>query len=502
MSTTTPTLAHRDRARDELGRSAFDVLVVGGGIIGISTAWTASQAGLRVALVDGGDFAGATSSASTKLVHGGLRYLQTGNLRLVSENHRERRELARHVAPHLVNRRTFLVPVYRDGPHGAAKLGAGVALYSALSGFGDGVGRLVGARRATELVPSLRADGLRAAAVYTDHQMNDARMAVMTVRAAVEAGATVLNHARVEDLLVADGRVVGAEVRDVLTGEMFDVRATRVVNATGPWLDRLRRLENPFAASSVRLSKGAHLVIRPPAQWQAGLTVPVDRSRVSFAIPWEDHLLVGTTDEEYDGDPARVAVTDADVSQILGELEPAVALASADVVSTFSGVRVLPLTEGNSSHAPRETVITEGPGGMLSVAGGKWTTFRHIGRQVADRLGVPLPTLDRMPLPGIASPVAITGWLIAEGLPADVAAHLASHYGSHALDLARLVRAEPRLADRLHPDGPDIAAQVVHARDHEWAADEDDVLRRRTTVALRGLDTPAVRSAVRALLAH
>src|SRR5215218_1645830 len=190
----------RAEIRERLDRAAYDLLVIGGGILGISTAWHASQSGLRVALVDTGDFAGATSSASSKLLHGGLRYLQTGAVKLVAENHFERRAVARQVAPHLANPLTFYLPVYRNGPHSAAKLGAGVFAYSALSAFGDGVGHLLSPEKARRAVPELRTENLKAVAVYGDDQMNDARMALMTVRAAMESGAAVLNHAEVTGL--------------------------------------------------------------------------------------------------------------------------------------------------------------------------------------------------------------------------------------------------------------------------------------------------------------
>ncbi|GAA3743009.1 glycerol-3-phosphate dehydrogenase [Spinactinospora alkalitolerans] len=507
----------RAQARAELARGTFDLLVIGGGILGTAVAWMATQAGLRVAMVDAGDFAGATSSASSKLVHGGLRYLQTGNVRLVAENHRERRSLAADVAPHLVNPMPFLVPVYKGGPHGAAKLGAGVFLYSALSAFGDGVGRVISPARARRLVPSLRTEGLRSVAAYHDHQMNDSRMAVMTVRAAVDAGAVVLNHAEVVGLRRTHGRVSGAEVRDRFGGAEFGVDARLVLNATGPWVDHLRRMEDPSAAPSVRLSKGAHVVLRTQRPWRAALTIPVDRFRVSFAIPWEGHLLLGTTDEEYDGDPAEVGAVGTDIDQILDEAGLGIEshfLDPSNITYAFAGLRVLPGGPGGTSAAKRETVVSEGRGGMLSVAGGKWTTYRHIGRGVIERLrrlsAVPLaedmtPPLRTVPLPGIGAPDAITHRLLVDREPgarmdALVARHLASHYGSLALDIAALVRADPALGERIHPDGPDIWAQAVFARDNEWAATPDDVLRRRTTVTVRGLDTPEIRERTARLL--
>ncbi|CAM5564604.1 hypothetical protein SVIOM342S_01773 [Streptomyces violaceorubidus] len=352
--------------------------MIGGGILGISTAWHAAQSGLRVAVVDAGDFAGATSSASSKLLHGGLRYLQTGAVKLVAENHFERRAVSRQVAPHLANPLTFYLPVYKGGPHGAAKLGAGVFAYSALSAFGDGVGHLLSPAKAAQDVPELRTDNLKAVAVYGDDQMNDARMALMTVRAAVESGAVVLNHAEVTGLRFTNGRVTGAELKDRLSGDEFGVNARLVLNATGPWVDHLRRMEDPAAAPSIRLSKGAHLVLKRTAPWKAALATPIDKYRITFALPWEDMLLLGTTDEEFEGDPADVAVNEKDIAQILDEAAFSIRDQQLDrdlITYSFAGLRVLPGGPGDTAKAKRETVVTEGRGGMLSVAGGKWTSL-------------------------------------------------------------------------------------------------------------------------------
>ncbi|MFD8592370.1 FAD-dependent oxidoreductase [Streptomyces sp. NPDC059637] len=511
----------RSETRDLLSHGTFDLLVVGGGILGTSVAWHAAQSGLRVAMVDAGDFAGATSSASSKLVHGGLRYLQTGAVKLVAENHHERRVLAKDVAPHLVNPLTFYLPVYRGGPHGAAKLGAGVFAYSMLSAFGDGVGRVVSPARAAADNPALRTEDLKAVAVYGDHQMNDSRVAVMTVRAAVESGAVVLNHAEVTGLRTTGGRVTGADLKDRLDGTEFGVDARLVLNATGPWVDHLRAMEDPGAAPSIRLSKGAHVVLRRKAPWKAAMATPIDKYRITFALPWEDQLLLGTTDEEYTGDPADVRATEADIAQILDEAAFSVRdeHLSRDLITyAFAGLRVLPGGPGDTASAKRETVVTEGRGGMLSVAGGKWTTYRHIGRTVMAKLAElpgralaedmePLDRLPRrVPLPGIASPNAVAHRLLVDHDPGSrmdplTARHLATHYGALSFDIARLVNEDPSLGERIHPDGPEIWAQVVYARDHEWAVTAEDVLRRRTTLTVRGLDTDEVRSRVEALLA-
>ncbi len=517
-------LPGRAETREQLSKATYDLLVIGGGILGISTAWHAAQSGLRVALVDAGDFAGATSSASSKLLHGGLRYLQTGAVKLVAENHFERRAVSRQVAPHLANPLTFYLPVYKGGPHGAAKLGAGVFAYSALSAFGDGVGHVIGATKAARDVPELRTENLKAVAVYGDDQMNDSRMALMTVRAAVAAGATVLNHAEVTGLRFTQGRVTGAELKDRTDGVEFGVGARLVLNATGPWVDHLRRMEDPKAAPSIRLSKGAHLVLKRTSPWKAALATPIDKYRITFALPWEDMLLLGTTDEEYEGDPADVAVNDKDVTQILDEAAFSIRdqQLSRDLITySFAGLRVLPGGPGDTSKAKRETVVTEGRAGMLSVAGGKWTTFRHIGRTVMNKLaalpGHPLGEYDdglvpisrlpkKLPLPGIANPNAVAHRLLVDGgtpgprMSADTARHLATHYGSLSFDIARLADEDPALAERIHPDAPEIWAQVVYARDHEWAETADDVLRRRTTLTIRGLATDEIRGKVEDVL--
>ncbi|RII18773.1 Aerobic glycerol-3-phosphate dehydrogenase [Streptomyces sp. YIM 130001] len=512
----------RAETREQLSRATYDLLVIGGGILGISTAWHAAQAGLRVALVDAGDFAGATSSASSKLLHGGLRYLQTGAVKLVAENHFERRAVSRQVAPHLANPLTFYLPVYKGGPHGAAKLGAGVFAYSALSAFGDGVGHLLSPSRAAQDVPELRTDNLKAVAVYGDDQMNDSRMALMTVRAAVAAGAAVLNHAEVTGLRFTGGRVTGADLKDRTDGTEFGVDARLVLNATGPWVDRLRTMEDANSAPSIRLSKGAHLVLKRTSPWKAALATPIDKYRITFALPWEDMLLLGTTDEVYEGDPADVSVTEQDTKQILDEAAFSVRdqQLSPDLITyAFAGLRVLPGGPGDTSKAKRETVVTEGRGGMLSVAGGKWTTFRHIGRTVMNKLsqlpGHPLgedmqPISElpkRLPLPGIANPNAVAHRLLVDGdatpgtrMSPETARHLATHYGSLSFDIARLANEDPALAERIHPDAPEIWAQVAYARDHEWAETADDVLRRRTTLTIRGLATDEIRGQVEKVL--
>jgi glycerol-3-phosphate dehydrogenase len=489
------TFAQRAAVVERLRTERFDLAVVGGGIVGAATAGLAAQAGLRVALLERHDFAAGTSSASSKLIHGGLRYLRMGDFRLVREALREASVLRRTVAPHLVEPLDFVLPIYRGGPYGPTAMRAALGTYGFLAGSFRHRGRLVPVAEAGALVPQLRQEGLRAAGIYPDARTNDARLTLANVRAAADAGAAVANRAEVAALERSGERVV-LQVHDRLAGEWLDVDAAAVVNATGPAVDELRRLEDPRAGTSVALSKGAHLVLDRPGEWRAALTIPIDRSRVSFAIPWEGLLLLGTTDSEAELGEDALDVTDAEQAQILDEAGQGLPreLLSPDAVrACFAGLRVLPLADGSTARTRREVVLSRGRLGVLSVAGGKLTTYRLIARSVLATLGVE-PATPR-PLPGACDPATLR-----LDVEPRLALHLARTYGS----LAREVLAVDR-PDALEPlaDGAlDVVAQAVYARDREWAHDPDDVLRRRTSVALRGLDTPAVHERVRALLAE
>jgi glycerol-3-phosphate dehydrogenase len=496
-----PRLAVSDRgaAWEQLASRPFDLLVAGGGIIGASLAAEAARAGLAVALVERGDFGGATSSSSSKLIHGGLRYLRMGDVRLVREAHRERRALLRVVAPHLVRRLPFLVPLYRDGPFRPTTIRLGLSAYSLLAG--DRLGGLLKPERARRSVPELRLDGLRACGIYRDAWTNDARLCLANVRAAAEAGATVVNYAEVTAIRIAHGRAAGADVLDRETGEIAGVSARAVVNATGPWVDRLRLMEDPHASPSCRLSKGAHVLVPRPDGWSAAVTVFQDAVRVSFAVPLGGMLLLGTTDEPYDGDPDEVGPTDRDIAQVLAEAGRAL---EADVVGrdrvrfAFAGLRVLPGSEGDTVSVRRETVISRGPAGMLSIAGGKLTTYRRIALQALDclRPELGLHRLDKRPwpLPGAAG---LSDVVFPVEIDPQLRTHLLQLYGALAAEVLAPAAEDASLLEPLDPDGQDIAAQAVYAATHEWARTPEDVLRRRTMLALSGLATP--RAAERAL---
>jgi glycerol-3-phosphate dehydrogenase len=487
-------LSRRERALEELGTRRFDLLVIGGGIIGAGIANEAARAGLEVAVVDRRDFGSQTSSASSKLIHGGLRYLRLGDIRLVREAHRERRALLRVVAPHLVRRLPFLVPLYRHGPYRPATVQVGLWLYSTLAR--ERLGGFVRPERARRSVPALRLEDLRGCGLYADAWTHDGRLCLANVRAAADQGATVLNYAEVTALRIAGSRVTGAEVWDELGEATVTVGAKRVVNATGPWVDAVRRLEDPAASPSGRLSKGAHLLLEPGESWSAALTIPHDELRVSFAVPWEGMLLLGTTDELYEGDPDGVEATDADAEAILAEaavaIEPEL-LRPERVRARFAGLRVLPGRGGATASARRETVLLRGPAGMLSVAGGKLTTYRRIALGALRESGVRGLARTPAPLPGAAGLGEATGRLARRfpQLEPAVRSHLAHLYGSLTEEVLVPAEDEPAFLEPLVPGAPDIAAQALYAWTHEWACTDEDVAQRRTTLGIRGHDLPA-----------
>jgi glycerol-3-phosphate dehydrogenase len=456
---------------DALASRQFDLLVVGGGIVGAGIAEAASAHGMSVALVDKGDFANATSSASSKLIHGGLRYLRLGDVGLVREAHHERRILMSTVAPHLVRRLPFLFPLYEDGPYRPWFVQTGIVVYSTLARAR--LNGLVKVERAKRMVPQLHDARLRSCALYADAWTNDGRLTLANVRAAADRGATVLNYAEV----VALGRG-GAEV--AVDGTTVSVRAKTIVNATGPWVDRLRRLEDSRAKPSMRLSKGVHVLVDGGDDWDAALTIPHDKVRVSFAVPWEGMLLLGTTDTPHDGEPEDVRVTDDDVRQVVDEASVAVD-GLGTPRATFVGLRVLPGGDGTTASAKRETVFSTGPTGMVSVAGGKLTTYRRIALDALDEVGVRGLSRRPRPLPG-ATGLERIAW------PADLDTatrnHLLHLYGSLAPEVLAPAADDPTLLEPLVAGRPDLRAQDVYARAREWALTDEDVLRRRTTAWL------------------
>jgi len=461
----------------------FDLLVVGGGIVGAGIARDAAMRGLRTALVDRGDFGSGTSSKTSRLVHGGLRYLKKFRIGLVRQAVRERDRLIRQ-SPSLVRPLAFTIPAYEGRGTGPLTLRFGLWVYDFLSR--DKVlprRRWLTSAGVQDREPGLAASGLGGGGVYHDALTNDARLVLALVRSAAESGATVANHAGVTELLREGGRVVGARIRDRMTQEAFDLRATVVVNATGVWLDRLRSAST--AAPTLRPTKGIHIFLRRDkiGNREAVVLNAKRDGRMLFVLPWGALTLVGTTDTDFDGDPDRVLPTPDDVRYLLeavNEAFPRARVGPADVVSAYAGLRPL-IREGTpkeESDISREHDVFEDADGLLSVAGVSLTTHRAMAEEVVDRvcdrLGRKLAcrTADAGlgPSPGYANE------LRALGVEALAAGFLASR---HPLADIRPWLGKPSAEDRIVPELPYPWIEVSIAVECEMAATLDDVMVRR-----------------------
>ncbi|MBK9446581.1 MAG: glycerol-3-phosphate dehydrogenase/oxidase [Betaproteobacteria bacterium] len=458
------------------GGRVWDLLVIGGGATGLGIAVDAASRGHSVLLLERDDFAKGTSSRSTKLIHGGVRYLRQGNVALVIEALKERGRLRRN-APHLVRDLAFVVPSYAwwESPF----YGVGLKLYDLLAGeCGFGASRHLSEDEVVAAIPTIETEGLLGGTRYFDGQFDDARLAIALARTAADHGAVLLNYCAVVALRKTLGLVRGAVVRDAESGEEFEVSAKVVINATGPFCDAVRRLDKPDVKPLISPSQGTHLVLpRKFLPGDAAIMVPqTDDGRVMFAIPWQDRVVVGTTD---------IAVTAALPEPVPQAEEVAFLLATAnryladdasadDVLSVFAGIRPLVSEEATSTASlSREHVLLIDPdSGLLTVAGGKWTTYRRMAEDAVDLA----ETLAELP----PRPCA-TASLVIHGHDPDADRHgRFSAYGSDAPALLAMVEANPALGAPLHPELSLTGAEVVWACRHEMARKLEDVLARRS----------------------
>jgi len=478
----------------------FDVLVIGGGIVGAGIARDAAMRGLAVALVEQGDFGSGTSSKTSKLIHGGLRYLEHGRLGLVFESLRERSTL-RTIAPGFVWPLSLLLPVYDGDRRSAWKINAGLWLYDLLAaGRALQPHRMVSARRALALEPALRIDGLRAAGLYADCQMDDARLCLANILQAVSLGAACGNYLRVRALLKANHRVCGAAVEDRWTGRAFDVQAQAVINATGPWGDRIRQLSVAGTPDKLAPTKGIHLIL-PRVARQALFVQGRADARMLFILPWGDYSLVGTTEGQVRG-PLETLTAGADeVGYLLDAVHhalPGSHLDADDVVATFAGARPLLAFSGSAASASREHHIDVDPWGLISVMGGKFTTYRRMAQQAVDVLMARHRWKAERCLTGEVSlleathPASLAHWHeLTRTVAPDLLARLLVRYGTGTLSILRVIAREPALAQPLCPHHEPVAAELVHALTGELACTITDVLARRTRIAwssCQGLD--------------
>jgi glycerol-3-phosphate dehydrogenase len=454
----------------------FDVVIIGGGATGLGTAVDAAARGHSVALVEQSDFAKGTSSRSTKLVHGGVRYLKQGNVSLVLEALRERGLLCRN-APHLVHSLPFIIPSYHwwEGPF----YGVGLKVYDALAGqLGLQPSRALTREDILEMLPTLETEHLIGGVVYHDGQFDDARLAVNLAQTAVERGAVVFNHMRCAGLMRENGHVCGVQVVDVETGREREIRARCVINATGVFVDDIRRMDEDAAEPLVSPSQGVHLVLpREFLPGDAAIMIPkTDDGRVLFAVPWHGRVVVGTTDTPVHEAKLEPRALPEEIEFLLTHAARYLTRdpQPGDVLSVFAGLRPLVAAKGAASTAAlsRDHTILVAPSGLITVTGGKWTTYRRMAEDVVDHAEM---------VAGIGTHRCPTHEMRVHGaslvLPAD---DPLSYYGSDAPLIRMLMRDQPGLADPVHPRLPLTGAEIVWHVRQEMARTVGDVLARRT----------------------
>ncbi|MFI5783404.1 glycerol-3-phosphate dehydrogenase/oxidase [Nocardia sp. NPDC051570] len=518
---------YRAEALNALGDSEIDVLVIGGGVVGAGAALDAAARGLSVTMVEARDFAAGTSSRSSKLIHGGLRYLEQLDFWLVREALKERKLLLHKLAPHLVRPVSFLLPL-QHRVWERAYIGAGVALYDTMGGArAVPMHRHVSRSRALELGPALREDAMIGAIRYFDAQVDDARHTMTIARTAARHGATVLTRTKVTGLLregmsgqgpeaaacvttqgpelMPDehrGRVVGAQVTDVETGREYTVRARSVISATGVWTDEMNRMTGVDFPFHVRMSKGVHIMVpRERLDLDTGLAMRTEKS-ILFVIPWHQHWIIGTTDTDWELDKNHPSASHTDIRYILDHVnsilrEP---LTEDDIVGTYAGLR--PLLAGakdsDTTKLSREHAVAEPVPGLFVIAGGKYTTYRVMAADVVDAAvrdfgtAVAPSVTEHLPLVGAVGyqelAADVPGVAHRCGLPAETVEHLLGRYGSGIADLLALIEANPELAQPIPGAEEYVGAEAVYAATHEGALHLDDVLTRRTRISIEFAD--------------
>jgi glycerol-3-phosphate dehydrogenase len=496
---------YRDSALAALAGAELDVLVVGGGVVGAGCALDAVTRGLSVGLVEARDFASGTSSRSSKLIHGGLRYLEMLDFRLVAEALQERGLLIQTLAPHLVRPVPFIYPLAHRWWE-RLYAGTGVALYDTL-GLLSGRSRGVPAHRhltrtgARKIFPSLRKDALVGALLYFDAQVDDARHTMFVARTAAAYGAHVASRARVVGLLREGERVTGAEVHDLESGRTLRIRARQVINATGVWTDETQGLVGERGQFHVRASKGIHLVVpRDRIRGDSGLILRTEKS-VLFVIPWGRHWIIGTTDTDWKLGLAHPAASAADIEYLLDHVNAVLEqpLSHEDVEGVYAGLR--PLLSGESestSKLSREHAVAHTVPGLVVVAGGKYTTYRVMAKDAVDaavhglHIKVPPSVTEKVPLLGAEGFEALKNAapLLAQqyGVHEARILHLLSRYGSLIHEVLDLVVADPSLGEPLGGAPDYLRAEIVYAASHEGARHLDDFLARRTRISIETFD--------------
>jgi glycerol-3-phosphate dehydrogenase len=488
----------RDAAIASLGREDFDLLIIGGGVTGAGAALDAASRGLKVALVEARDIASGTSSRSSKLIHGGLRYLEQYDFKLVREALHERELMVSSLSPHLVKPVGFLYPLHEKLKE-RTYVGAGLALYDVLRGFQRALPwhKHMSQKKIAEIAPSLRQDIVTGAVKYYDAQVDDARHTMTIIRTARRHGATIATRVEVDQLIRDGKKVIGAHVTDTETGKKIKVSAKAVVMCAGIWSDEMHAKFDIKPGYGVTMSKGVHIVVPGDAiKSDTGIILKTAIS-VLFLIPWGDKWIVGTTDTPYDGDRAHPHATSEDVQYILDQankvLEPK--LKREEIIGVYAGLRPLVSNSKGSTTTKlsREHTTDRSAPGFVSIAGGKYTTYRVMGKDAIDLAAtdlkrvVPKSCTEKLPLVGADGYYGLVqqcAQIASEyGLEEKTVLHLLNRYGSLMSEVLELIVADKKLAAKLTPDLPYLKAEIVYSVTHEGAMSVDDVISRRTRIA-------------------
>ena len=497
----------RHSAITALNNESFDVLVIGGGVNGVGAALDAASRGLKVALIESQDIAAGTSSRSSKLIHGGLRYLEQYDFKLVREALHERELLVSTLCPHLVKPVGFLFPLTEKFKE-RTYVGAGLALYDALRGFQRGMPwhKHLSQKQINEIAPSLRPDIIMGAIKYFDAQVDDARHTLSVARTAARHGAVIATRVSAESLIRNGKRVAGVNARDLVSGEMLAIKATVTVMCAGVWSDELHANFDLKPGYSVMMSKGVHIVLPGSAiKSDAGIILKTPVS-VLFIIPWADKWIVGTTDTPYTGDRAEPFANREDVQYIVDQanrvLTPQIKI--EEIIGVYAGLR--PLVANNKASVTtklsREHTVDRPAPGFVSIAGGKYTTYRIMGRDVIDlavnelRKLCPESVTEKLPLIGADGYFALVQQIERicdeSGLDSQTVTHLLNRYGSLISEILDLIKEVPSLGKKIDSDLPYLKAEIYYAASHEGACTVDDVISRRTRIAFeahnQGLD--------------
>ncbi len=467
--------------------TVYDLLVIGGGINGAAIAYQAAQAGAKVALVEKSDFASGTSSKSSKLLHGGIRYLENLEFDLVQEALKER-FIQYQNAPHLVKPMTFVIPVYKKDARPLWMMRIGVWLYDVLSGkYSLGVRQSLSVEQITNIAPGIKKEGLVGGVSYWDAQMDDTRICLENALMADLKGAHVANHTEALELLKENTRCIGVRARDVLTGHVFDIRAKKVLATAGPWTDQVLLKDSTKNQTCLRPTKGVHILYKGTISDRAFLLQSSSDKRIFFVIPFKGNTLIGTTDTDYKGRPDDVQVGQEDVTYLLKEAArvfPQVEFKKENIITTFAGLRPLAYERGQPSKVSRKHIIDKTFSGLWYLVGGKYTTYRAIALEsiakILPEFSGRLAPSEEYPLYGSGeTQTDIKGAATRFGVEAQIVSYLISFYGSRYWDVLKLIDEDSSLRVKLCDCSLAIRAQVAYACKVEMAKTIDDVYTRR-----------------------